>query len=116
MALVAVYLYEELWLVRALIAVLIARGFSDKQARRALGVSHDFQPRFSLLSRCRPSLFRWLVQIAPKPSTVLPAGLILEGYVTTHTPTSCGRLLHWTCSSSDSTSFYRVRRNLDTLN
>src|SRR6266550_9049861 len=66
--------------------------------------------RFSLMSRCRLSLSRWLAQIASRPFTVPPAGLILEGYVTTHTPTSRGRLSHWTCSSRDSTAFYRVRR------
>ena len=44
MALVAVYLYEELWLVRALIAMFIARAPSNKQARCALGVSHDIRP------------------------------------------------------------------------
>ena len=43
MALVAVYLYEDLSLVSALIAVLIARGFSDKQSSMHLG-SHDIQP------------------------------------------------------------------------
>ena len=44
MALVAIYLFKELSLVGALIAVLIARTPSDKQARRALGVSHDILP------------------------------------------------------------------------
>ncbi len=44
MALVAVYFYKEPSLVRALIAMFIARAPSNKQARRALGVSHDIQP------------------------------------------------------------------------
>ncbi len=44
MALVAVYFYKEPLLVGALIAVLIARTPSNKQARRALGVSHDIRP------------------------------------------------------------------------
>ena len=37
MALVAVYLYEDLSLVRALIAAVIARGSSDKQSSTRLG-------------------------------------------------------------------------------
>ena len=44
MALVAIYLFKELSLVGALIAVLIARTPSNKQARCALGMSHDIWP------------------------------------------------------------------------
>ena len=44
MALIAVYFYKEPSLVRALIAMFIARAPSNKQARHALGVSHDIWP------------------------------------------------------------------------
>src|SRR6266576_5955466 len=105
MALVAVYLYKELSLPCLSLEPL---AINKLDAPWACHMTSSL--RSSLLSRCRPSLFRWLAQITPKPSTVPPAALILEGYVMTHTPTSRGRLLHWTCSSRDSTSFYRVRR------
>ncbi len=56
MALVAVYFYEELSLVRALVAMFIARAPSNKQARRALGASHDIRPPVLVIEPVPPFL------------------------------------------------------------